>query len=129
MLEAFARGWDDLIGRWGGPMSFRLLIQPAVAISFAILAGLNDARHGEPPFLGYLLRREQWPQIWKHIGKVFIVALILDSIYQGIVHGGIYAGELLITATFLVVIPYLVVRGTVTRIARAAGVGKQAVRS
>ena len=128
MLEAFARGWDDLIGRWGGPMSFRLLIQPAVAISFAILAGLNDARHGEPPFLGYLLRRERWPEIWKHVGKVFIVALILDSVYQGIVHGRIYAGELLITATLLVVVPYLVVRGVVTRIARAAGVGKQTVR-
>ena len=30
--EAFARGWENLVGRWGGPMSFRFLIQPAVAI-------------------------------------------------------------------------------------------------
>jgi hypothetical protein len=82
MLEGFARGWDNLVGRWGGPMSFRFLMQPAVAIFFAIRAGLNDARHGEPPFLGYLLRRERWSEIWKHVGKVFIVALILDSIYQ-----------------------------------------------
>jgi hypothetical protein len=127
--EAFARGWDNLVGRWGGPMSFRFLLQPAVAIFFAIRAGLNDARQHEQPFLGYLLRRKRWPEIWKHVGKVFIVALILDSIYQAIVLRGIYALELLFTATFLVLVPYLVVRGLVTRIARAAGVGKKSVRS
>ena len=126
MLEAFPH-LDDLVGRWGGPMSFRFLMQPAVAIFFAIRAGLNDARHGEPPFLGYLLRRKQWREIWTHVGKVFIAALILDSIYQAIVLRGIYALELLTTATFLVLVPYLVVRGLVTRIARAAGVGKQRV--
>ena len=125
--EAFARGWDNLVGRWGGPMSFRFLIQPAVAMIFAIRAGLNDARQREQPSLGYLLRRKQWPEIWKHVGKVFIVALVLDSIYQAIVLRGIYALELLFTATFLVLVPYLVVRGLVTRIARAAGVGKQGV--
>jgi hypothetical protein len=76
-----------------------------------------------------LLRRERWRQIWKHVGKVFMVALILDSIYQVKVHAGICALELLITATFPAVVPYLVVRGLVTRIVRAAGVGKQSVRS
>jgi hypothetical protein len=107
MLEALLRGWHNPVGRWGGPMSFRLLIQPAVAIFFAIRAGLQDARQGEPPPLGYLLRRERRRQIWKHVGKVFMVALILDSIYQVKVHAGIYALELLITATFLAVVPYL----------------------
>ena len=57
------------------------------------------------------------------------MALILDSIYQAIVLRGIYALELLFTATFLVLVPYLVVRGLVARIARAAGVGKQSDRS
>jgi hypothetical protein len=110
-------------------MSFRFLLQPAVAIFFAIRAGLNDARQHERPSLGYLLRRKRWPEIWKHVGKVFIVALILDSIYQASVLRGIYALELLFTATFLVLVPYLVVRGLVTRIATAAGVGKKSVRS
>ena len=49
--EALARGWENLVGRWGGPMSFRFLIQPAVAILFAIRAGLKDARLDKPPFL------------------------------------------------------------------------------
>jgi hypothetical protein len=52
----------------------------------------------------------------------------LDSIYQVKVHAGIYALELLTTATFLAVVPYLLARGLVTRIARAAGVGKRSGR-
>ena len=49
---------------------------------------------------------------------VFIVALVLDSIYQVIVHSGIYALELLLTATILALVPYVIVRGPVTRLAR-----------
>ena len=49
--EAFARGRENLVGRWGGPMSFRFLVRPAVAILFTIRAGLKDAREHEPPFL------------------------------------------------------------------------------
>ena len=66
---------------------------------------------------------------WKDVGTVFIVALILDSIYQVVVHAGIFALELLITATVLALVPYIVLRDLVTRIARWAGVGKQSVRS
>ena len=132
--EAFARGWENLVGRWGGPMSFRFLIQPAVAILFAIRAGLKDARQNEPPFLWAVLsnpgsRQERLRQVWKDVGTVFIVALILDSIYQVIVHAGIFTLELLITATVLALVPYVVSRGLVTRIARWAGVGKQSVHS
>jgi hypothetical protein len=132
--EALARGWENLVGRWGGPMSFRFLIQPAVAILFAIRAGMKDARQDEPPFLWAALsnpgsRQERLRQVWKDVGTVFVVALILDSIYQVVVHSGIFILELLITATLLALVPYLVSRGLVTRIARWAGIGKQSVHS
>jgi hypothetical protein len=128
--EAFARGWENLVGRWGGPMSFRFLVQPAVAIFFAVRAGLKDARQNEPPFLWAALSnpaslRERSRQVWTDVGKVFIVAAILDAIYQLIVHAGIFPLELLITAAVLALLPYVVSRGLVTRIARWAGVGKQ----
>ena len=132
--EVLARGWENLVGRWGGPMGFRFLIQPAVAILFAIRAGMKDARQDEPPFLWAVLsnpgsRRERLRQALKDVGTVFVVALILDSIYQVMVHAGILTLELLITATVLALVPYLVSRGLVTRIARWAGVGKQSVHS
>jgi len=132
--EALVRGWENLVGRWGGPLGFRFLIQPAVAILFAIRAGMKDARQNEPPFLWAVLsnpgsRQERLRQVRKDVGTVFVVALILDSIYQVMVHAGIFTLELLITATVLALVPYLVSRGLVTRIARWAGVGKQPVHS
>jgi hypothetical protein len=121
--EAFRRGWENLIGRPDGPLSFRLIIQPAVAVFFAIRAGLRDARNGQPPFLWTAVfnaahRQELLRQGWKDIGTVFIVAVILDAIYQVIVHSGIYALELLLAATILALVPYALLRGLVTRLAR-----------
>ena len=130
--ETLARGWENLVGRWGGPMWLRLLMQPGVAIFFAVRSGLRDARLGKPSILCDLLsdpitRQERLRQVWKDVGTVFIVALVLDSIYQVIVQGGIFTLELLITAAVLALVPYVVSRGLVTRIARWAGVGKQSV--
>jgi hypothetical protein len=104
-------------------MSFRLILQPAVAILLALRAGMRDAREGRPPFLWAVLsdqscRRELMRQGWKDVGNVFLVALVLDSIYQVMVHSGIYALELLLTATILALVPYVIVRGLVTRLAR-----------
>ena len=120
--EIVTRGWENLVGRFGGPMSFRFLIQPAVAIVFAVRAGLRDAREGRPPFLWKLLtnrdhRRELLRQGWKDVGTVFIVAIVLDAIYQVIVHSGIFTLELLFAATVLALVPYAVARGLVTRLA------------
>jgi hypothetical protein len=104
-------------------MTFRLIMQPAVAILIAIRAGLRDAREGRPPFLWTVFsnpgrRHELLRQARDDLGSVFIVALVLDSIYQIIVHSGIYALELLLTATILALVPYAIVRGLVTRLAR-----------
>ena len=130
--EALARGWENLVGRWDGPMSFRLLMQPAVAIFLASRAGLRDARLGKPSILCDLFsdpitRQERFRQVWKDVGTVFIVALVLDSIYQVIVQGGVFALELLITSAVLALVPYLISRGLVTMIAKRTGLGKQCV--
>ena len=129
--EALRRGWEDFIGRPGGPMSFRLILQPAVAIMLAIRAGMRDARDGRPPFLWAVLsnqgrRQELIRQGWKDVGNVFIVALVLDSIYQVMVHSGIYALELLLAATILALVPYVAVRGLVTRLARRRSAASRA---
>ena len=43
MEEILTQSWTDLLGRSAGLMSFRLVLQPAVAIGLAIRAGLVDA--------------------------------------------------------------------------------------
>lgn len=115
-------------------MSFRFFIQPGVALVFAIRAGWRDARLGKPSILCDLLsdpmtRHERFRQVWKDVGTVFLVALVLDSIYQIIVQGGIFALELLITATLLALVPYVVARGLFTMVAKRAGVGKGSVHT
>ena len=130
MDEILKRVWDNLIGRSSGPMNFRLIIQPTVAGIIAIRAGLNDAREGRPAFFWAALsnpayRPELLHEGWKDVGKVFIVAMILDSIYQLIVHRGVYVLELLITATILAIVPYVLIPGPVNRIARKRPIRKQ----
>jgi hypothetical protein len=52
------------------------------------------------------------------VGKVFIVAIVLDVIYDLIVYRWVYPGQALIVAAVLAFVPYLMIRGPVTRIAR-----------
>jgi hypothetical protein len=123
MHKILERVWENLIGRTSGPMNFRLIVQPAVATFLAIRAGLNDAREGRPAFFWAALsdpayRPELFQQGRKDVGKVFILAAALDSVYQLIVHHGVYVLELLIVATVLAIVPYVLIRGPVNRIAR-----------
>ena len=123
MEDFFARVWEKLVGRVGGPMTFRLILQPLVAALLAIRAGLQDAREGRPAYFwtiftdpvqrGALLREG-----WQAVAKVFCLALIIDAIYQWIVQRWLYPGEMLIVAIMLAIVPYLLMRGPVNRLAR-----------
>jgi uncharacterized membrane protein YidH (DUF202 family) len=122
MDDILSRGWDDLVARLGGPFTFRLIIQPAVAVFLAIRSGLKDAKEGRPVFFWSVVldpaeRRYLLRQGWQEVGKLFIVAVVLDVIYQVIVLRWVYVGQALIVATMLAIVPYLVVRGLANRIA------------
>jgi hypothetical protein len=123
MNDIFARIWENLNARLTGPMNLRLIIQPTVATILAIRAGLLDAHQNRGPFLWAVLwkpahRRELVQQGWKDVEKVFLIATILDVVYQLIVHRGVYILELLITVVTLAIFPYVLVRGPVSRIAK-----------
>jgi hypothetical protein len=123
MEEILIRVWSNLVGRLSGPMNFRILVQPTVAAILAIRAGLRDAREGRPAFFWAALtnpvyRGEALKEIRNDVGKVFLIAAILESIYQLLVHRGVYVGELILVATLLAIVPYLLIRGPVNRIAR-----------
>ncbi len=121
------RDWErfvgDLIARLDGPLHFRFFLQPLMAITFAVIDGVKDAKAGKPAYFWALLstpgyRKEMIQNGWKSVGRVFILAIVLDVIYQLKVHGTVYAGELLLVAFVLAIVPYLVVRGPITRILR-----------
>lgn len=123
MDDILKRVWENIAARPAGPMSVRLMIQPIVAGILAIRSGLKDARQEQPAFLWAAVtnpayRPELLRQGWKDVGKVFIIAAVLDAIYQLIVQRGVYVLELLIVATALAIVPYILIRGPVTRIAK-----------
>ena len=124
ILNALNRAVDELLGRASGPMHLRLIMQPAMATFFAIRAGLRDARENQSPFLWTFLtepgeRKRLAISVWKDIGKVFVIALILDTVYQIIALHQFRILQTLLVAVILAVVPYVLIRGPVTRIARA----------
>lgn len=121
MDDFFTRHFQDLIGRWSGPMNARLFIQTGVAVILAIRAGLRDARAGNPPYFWALAfdpvhRRELLQGGWKDIAMLFVAALVLDIVYQIVVFKAFYPGEATIVAILLAVVPYLLVRAPVPRL-------------
>lgn len=123
MEDIWMRFVENMIDRVSGPMKFRLILQPVMASIFAIIAGLKDARLGKPPygwavFTDSIQRAELLKDGWKSVGKVFILALVLDVAYQVIVQRFVYPGEAVFVALLLAIVPYLILRGLVNRIAR-----------
>jgi hypothetical protein len=50
MENVLARVWENLAGRVGGTLTFRLILQPTMAAILAIRAGLKDAREVRPAY-------------------------------------------------------------------------------
>jgi len=123
MEELFTRVSENLLARVSGPLQFRLVLQPAMAMFFAVRAGLHDAAEKRPAYFWAIFSDKAQRKIllkegWKAIGKVFVIAMIVDSVYQFIVLRWLYPGEALIVAIILAMVPYLLVRGPVNRLAR-----------
>ena len=123
MEEMLARVWENLSDRVSGPMWLRLVLQPTVAALFALRDGLKDAKVGRPAYFWHLFtektdRRDLIRDGWSSIAKVFVMAMVMDTVYQFIVQRWIYPLEIVIVAFLLAVIPYVVIRGPINRIAR-----------
>ena len=123
MDDAWMRFASDMVARVTGPMKFRLVLQPAMAAFFAIRAGLADARAGRPPYFWTLLsgsapREALVENGWESVGRVFILALVLDVVYQLYVLHFVYPLQAIAVAFILAIVPYLILRGLVTRVKR-----------
>ena len=123
MEELIARLLGDLHGRVGGPMWFRLILQPSVATFLAVRAGWQDGLAGRPAYFWTILtdpvqRRDLLREGWKAVAKVFVLAVVLDAVYQFIELRWFYPLETLIVAFVLACVPYLLIRGPAGRLAR-----------
>ena len=121
MEDALTRFVENLVGRVHGPMNLRLAFQPLMALIFALRDGRKDALAGKPAY-GWAVfsdpehRRDLLRQGWKAVGKVFVMALILDAIYQFLTVKWFYPAEALVTGAVLALVPYVLFRGPLNRL-------------
>ncbi|HTI83012.1 MAG TPA: hypothetical protein VL614_21380 [Acetobacteraceae bacterium] len=133
-IGVFQRIWHDLVERPEGPLSFRFILQPLMAVVSAILDGLRDARTIRSPFFRALIfepqhRMARLVEALNAIARIILLGLVMDIIYQVIVFKRFYPVEAVIVALLLAVVPYVVLRGLITRAARRWWHGVQAERT
>ena len=120
--NALTSGLDQLLGRLSGPLNFRLFVMPTVVSVLALRAVWKDLRDGRPAFLGLLIkdpveRARLFRGALKDIGRIVIVAVVLDIVYQILVFRWVYPGQVLIVAVVCAVVPYVLFRGPVYLVA------------
>lgn len=115
--------FDALLARLQGPMHFRFLLQPLVAIFFAFRDARRDIREGLAPFFWTVFtdpghRRYMIKSGWKSICKVLIVAIVLDLVFQYRALRVFHPAVALFAGLVLALVPYLLVRGPLSRLMR-----------
>jgi hypothetical protein len=109
VIQGLSRTVEQLLGRAGGPLHFRFLMMPTVITVLAIRAGVRDARVGRRQFLWLRDPGERAALLrsaLKDIGRILIMALVLDTTYQIIVFRMFYPGQAIIVALVSAVVPY-----------------------
>jgi hypothetical protein len=117
------RGSDNFLARPNSSLSLRFYVQPTMAGLLALRAGIQDAREGRQGYLWAMLTRpERRLQLlhegWRGAMTPFLLAIVLDLVYQLITAKFVYPLELLFTATLLALVPYALLRGPFNRLAR-----------
>jgi hypothetical protein len=125
-FESLDRLWRDMLARPGGPMTFRFILQPAMAAVMALRDGVKDARLGRRPYLWALLRGVRGPEgrsgrLWQGIvstARIILLGVVMDCIYQWLEFKTFYPAQAAVIAILLAFVPYLLLRGPMQRIAR-----------
>jgi hypothetical protein len=122
-VGAVERLWRDLLGRPSGPMSFRFVLQPSMAAIAAIREGRKDARTGRAPYFWTIVdnprkRVERLGEGLTATARIILLGLTMDVVYQFLVFNTFYPDEALVVALLLAFVPYLLIRGPVTRFTR-----------
>jgi hypothetical protein len=123
IIEMLSHRGEHLLGRFGGPLNFRLVVMPLMVTFLAIRAHRRDVRDGKGTFLWAFFkspteRRRLLRSGLRDFGKVFVVACVIDTTYQILVLKSFYPGEMLVVAVVCAIVPYFLVRGPITRLAQ-----------
>jgi hypothetical protein len=103
-------------------MTFRFILQPAMAALAALRDGVGDARLGHTPYLLSILRgvEPRGGRLWEGIvatARILILGVVIDVVYQWLVLKTFYPGQAAVIAVLLAFVPYLLLRGPFERAA------------
>jgi hypothetical protein len=122
--DLLTRFWSDLVGRVHGPLSFRFVLQPLMALVFATRDGIVDARQERPPYFWTIFTRpgerlDLLREGGKAVARVIALGVLMEVVYQLLIFHRIYAPQLIVIVLALAFLPYVVFRGPINRIAKA----------
>jgi len=122
-LEVRQAFWSDMFARVGGPMTFRIILQPIMASIAALHDGLQDARGGHKSFFwsawfNRSLETGRLREGLSSVARVLLLGICMDFIYQFKQMDGFYPGQAAVTAILLAVVPYFIFRWIVEITAR-----------
>jgi hypothetical protein len=103
-LQVHQRFWSDIADRIRGPMTFRFILQPTMALIAAIPDGISNARAGDDGTRGGAR------QALLSMARTVLLGLSMDVIYQYKVLDRFYPAEAVMMAVLLALIPYFVFR-------------------
>lgn len=120
--EVLDRLWRNIVARPGGPMTFRFILQPAMACIAALRDGISDARFGRSPYLSAIISdiEGRGSRLWEGIvstAKILILGVVMDIFYQLIFLGTFHPAETALIAILLAFAPYALLRGPIKRVA------------
>ena len=113
----------QLVARAGAPMSFRFILQPAMAAIAAFHDARRDARLGRAPFMWIMLHQPderigRLREAANATARIVLLGMVMDAIYQVLELQRFYPVEAVVIALMLAFLPYVVLRGVMLRIAR-----------
>jgi len=113
---------DGIAARLTGPMNFRFILQPVVAILLGIRDGRTDAKTGTPPFLFLLFtdpkdRGKNLVQALKGLIVPIALGTVLDGVAQFLIFRDVPGRGMivrplpaLIVGTTVIALPYVLAR-------------------
>ena len=121
--DELARLWQNTLDRPSGRFDFRFILQPLMAAFAAFRDGIADARSGRAPFLWTVVtdpaqRRGRLTEAVLATARIVLLGLAIDTAYQLYTFDSFHPAEAVLIALLLAFLPYLLLRGLVTRIWR-----------
>ncbi len=128
--DELQRIWRNIAARPGGPMTFRFVLQPIMAAVAAWRDGVNDARLNRTPYLSAILLggEKRNARLWEgvvSIGRILILGVVMDIVYQIAFLDSFFPIETSIIAILLAFVPYALLRGPLSRLARIRSAGRK----